>query len=508
MKKKLLFEAKNISKSFTGTQALKDVSIEIFEGEIVGLIGENGAGKSTLLKIIQGVQLPSSGTMTLRGKEYAPKNPKESNEAGAGMVFQEQSLITNLTVGQNIFFSRENEFKKLGLIKWKQVYDETSKVLKALNLDYIKPKTKVIELDFASRQMVEIAKVINNSKKNAREKSLILLDEPTSVLSEKECDQLFEEMDKLKSEGNAIVFISHRLDEVLRVADRICVFKNGLCVASMDNKEVDQAQLYEIMVGKESSKEYYHIGKQSSYEEEVVLSVKEMGLFGKFKDVTFDLHKGEVIGICGVIGSGKEDVCACLAGIETPTCGDIKLYGEKYLPKTPADALERGILSVPKWRNEEGVLSTLSIEENICISNLDNISGKVLLSNKKKEKFAQEWINKLQIKCSDSKEEVQQLSGGNVQKVVFARVLSSGANVLILNHPTRGVDIGAKEEIYGLIREMTKNGCSIILLSDTLEECIGLASNIIVMKDGNITKLLGASPTVKPSQAEIVKYML
>lgn len=508
MERKPLFEAKNISKSFAGTQALKDISIEIYGGEIVGLIGENGAGKSTLLKIIQGVVKPNCGTMLLRDRKYAPQNPKDANEMGAGMVFQEQSLIVNLTVGQNIFFSREKEFSRCKLVNWNKVYKETATVLEELNLSYIKPHVKVFELDFADRQMVEIARVINNARRNAQESSLILLDEPTSVLNEAECTQLFEEIYKLRDDGNAVVFISHRLDEVLKVSDRIYVFKNGMNVAELINDELDQNRLYELMVGRESNQEYYHVDKQAQYAGEVVLEAKSLGLFGRFKDVSFQLHKGEVLGICGVVGSGKEAVCACITGNEIPTSGKILRNGKELKLKMPTDALKNGILSVPKWRNEEGVLETLSVRENICLSNLDKVKGRILLSRAKRKALTDAWIQKLRIKCSDPNEEVRQLSGGNVQKVVFARVLSSGAEILVLNHPTRGVDIGAKEEIYALIREITQEGVSIVLLSDTLEECIGLANNIIVMKDGGVSHVFAADPLSKPTQSQIVKYMV
>lgn len=508
MGKKVLFEASGVSKAFGETQALKDVDFTIYESEIVGLIGENGAGKSTLLKIMQGVQPADEGVMRMRGKEFLPQNPKESSAAGIGMVFQEQSLITNLTVGQNIFFSREKEFTKAGLIQWRKLYKKTSEVLKDLNLDYIKPRTKVLELDFADRQMVEIAKVINNSKMNQDEKSLILLDEPTSVLNERECKRLFEEIDKLKEQGNAIVFISHRLDEVLQIADRIYVFKNGKNAGQMVNKEVREAQLYEAMVGKESNQEYYHVDKQVQPSNEVVLSVQDLGLFGSFKHVSFDLHKGEVLGICGVVGSGKEDICACICGSRVPTSGKIFSGGLELKMNTPAKALNKGIISVPKWRNEEGVLGTISIFENIALSNLDSVKKGFFVNKNKQVELAEDWIEKLNIRCPDSYSEVEQLSGGNVQKVVFARVLASGANILILNHPTRGVDVGAKEEIYALIRKITEAGISIILLSDTLEECIGLANNIIVMKDGYVSHVLEATAESKPEQSEIVRYMV
>jgi ribose transport system ATP-binding protein len=279
-------------------------------------------------------------------------------------------------------------------------------------------------------------------------------------------------------------------------------------VAALENKNVEQSMLYETMVGKESSSEYYQTDRQTQYENNVVLSVRHLGLFGKFKDVSFDLHRGEVLGICGVIGSGKEEVCACITGDERRTFGTIQLFGMNVVINSPADALKKGILSVPKWRNEEGVFGTMSISENISMSNLNNVTAKLLLSTKKQKDFTKKWIDRLRIKCPEPRTEVQQLSGGNVQKVVFARVLSSGAKILILNHPTRGVDVGAKEEIYSIIRDMTGRGVSVILLSDTLEECIGLSNNILVMKDGHVSNYLNASADSKPTQKEILRYMV
>jgi ribose transport system ATP-binding protein len=262
------------------------------------------------------------------------------------------------------------------------------------------------------------------------------------------------------------------------------------------------------MVGRESSKEYYHITKQAIPDDEIVLRAQDLGLFGCFKHVSFELRKGEILARCGVVGSGNEDICACLCGDKKPTSGTIEVFGKPVHMKTPAEALALGILSVPKWRNEEGVMSMLSVAENITLSNFENIKLGLLLSNKKQTEHANEWVKKFNIKCADVQESVQQLSGGNVQKVVFARVLASGAKIVILNHPTRGVDIGAKEEIYSLIRTITQSGFSVILLGDTLEECIGLANNIIVLKDGYVTKTFSAPPDDKPEQAEIVRHMV
>lgn len=508
MERQLLFEANNISKVFGGTHALDDVSIKIFEGEIVGLIGENGAGKSTLLKIIQGVQPQTSGSMILRGRNYAPKNPKESIDSGAGMVFQEQSLINNLTVGQNIFLSREKEFMKFGVVQWSKMYKKAGEILSQLNLEHIKPHVKVLELGYADRQMVEIAKVFNNSKRDTQEKSLILLDEPTSVLSDKEIENLFSEMRRMKEDGNSIVFISHRLDEVLRISDRIYVLKNGKNSSEMLTEDADHSKLYEAMVGKETSHEYYHIAQQPVPEEEVVLKVENLGLFGHFKNISFDLHRGEVLALCGVVGSGNEDVCACICGAKKPTAGRIELFGREVQMKDPAEALQNGILSIPKWRNAEGVIGLMSLYDNVNLSNYTEVKKGLFISQKRQVDYAQEWVEKLNIKCRSVKADVLRLSGGNMQKVVFARVLSSGAKVLILSYPTRGVDVGAKEDIYALIRDVTSQGISVLLLGDTLEECIGLASNILVMKDGYATYSVGAPGDNKPEQTQIIRHMV
>lgn len=504
----VIFEVRDMKKTFGGTQALKGVSLKMKRGEIVGLIGENGAGKSTLLKIIQGVQPQTSGEMWLHKKPFKPRNPLEANKAGVGMVFQEQNLIANLTVGQNIFFAREWEYTKLGVINWKKLYRDADEVLREFGLSQISARRKIKDYSFADRQMIEIAKVLHNTKNAGNDGAIVLLDEPTSVLNEAECEQLFSEMHKMKEAGNCVVFISHRLDEVLKVTDRIYVLKNGENAGEFTTETADEDLLYQAMVGKQSNHEYYHIDQQTSPGEEVLLEVSDLSKFGSFQGISFRLHRGEVLGICGVEGSGKEELCDCLIGDDTATRGKISIGGEECKIANPAAALRRGIISVPKWRNEEGIFGIMAVSDNICASNLDAVRDKGLLSPKKRDQLADQWIRNLRIKCSSPGELVMSLSGGNVQKVVFSRVLSSKANILILNHPTRGVDIGAKEDIYALIRQMTSSGAAVILLSDTLDECIGLAGTILVMKDGYETHRFSAAADGKPTQEDIVQYML
>ncbi len=509
MEKKLLFSAKNITKSFYGTQALKGVDLDIYEGEVVGLIGENGAGKSTLLKIIIGVQPQTSGEMTMHGRPFAPADPMAANKEGIGMVFQEQSLIVNLSVGQNLFFGHEKDFMRMGFVNWKKMYEESKKVLEEVNCGYINPKKKVIDLNFATRQMVEIAKVVNLTKSgHDDQKCLILLDEPTSVLNEEEVQNLFKEVRKLTAKGHAVVFVSHRLDEVLEISDRIYVYKDGENAGNMDIKDATEEKLYAAMVGRETTTEYYHLADQKPAGKEVVLETKDLGLSGVFKHCNIKLHKGEILGICGVVGSGKEEICSVICGDEKPSSGELYVNGKKVDYSSPANALHDGILMIPKERHAEGIVRNLSVADNMALSNATLLSEHGVVSKKKVNDQADEWIERLRIKTSGREAELISLSGGNQQKVVFARALASQADIIILNHPTRGVDVGAKEEIYALTREVVAQGKSVILLGDTLDECIGMSNRVIVMKDGLITGEFQADAGEKPSQVSIVSLMM
>ncbi len=509
MDKKLLFSAKDITKSFYGTQALKGVDLDVYEGEVVGLIGENGAGKSTLLKIIIGVQPQSSGEMTMHGKPFAPADPMAANKEGIGMVFQEQSLIVNLTVGQNLFFGHEKEFRKAGFVNWNKMYEASKKVLADVNCDYINPRKKVIDLNFATRQMVEIAKVVNLTQSgHDDQKCLILLDEPTSVLNEAEVQNLFVEIRKLTAKGHSVIFVSHRLDEVLEISDRIYVYKDGEKAGNMETKDATEEILYAAMVGHDTTTEYYHQDEQQLAGQEVVLEAKDLGLSGTFKHVNLQLHRGEILGIAGVVGSGKEDLCSVLCGDEKATSGEIYVNGQKMHFSSPAKALKNGVLMIPKERLEEGIIRGLSVQDNIALSNNVLLAEHGVVKKSKVAKQADQWIKELNIKTTGRDAELISLSGGNQQKVVFARALASEADIIILNHPTRGVDVGAKEEIYELIRRFVARGKSVILLGDTMDECIGMSNRIVVMKDGLITGEFQADAGEKPSKVSLVSRMM
>ena len=508
MERKVLMSMKNIVKQYPGTLALNKINMDIYAGEVLGLIGENGAGKSTLMKIMIGAETATEGSMEMRGTHYAPHDPIEASRLGVGMVFQEQSLILNLSVAQNIFIGRESQYIRHGMINTKSMNEAAQNVLKEMEISGIKPSTKVNTLDFASRQMVEIAKVFDAARNSEGQGSVILLDEPTSVLNEGEINQLFQHVKKLCAQGNAVIFVSHKLDEVMQIADRICVFKDGSLVREMKNENVDESVLYEAMVGRAASGEYYQLHRQRQPESEVVLELRNLSKRGYFADVSVELHKGEILGFCGVIGSGKEELCAVLCGDEDATSGEIIIYGKSERCKSPHIALKKGIISVPRERRTGGIISDFSAYENIYMSNFKKVKKNGVISSRLARKQAEEYRKELSIKLPGVEQKVGNLSGGNAQKVVFARVLASDADILILDHPTRGVDVGAKAEIYSIIRDIANQGKSLIVLGDTLDESIGLSNRVVVMKDGEITKIFNAPSDHKPEQVDIVKYMM
>ncbi len=508
MGKKALLKVERASMQYPGTLALSDTDLEVYAGEVLGLVGENGAGKSTLMKIISGVETASSGSMEIHGAEYKPRNTIEANRLGVGMVFQEQSLIQNLTVAQNMFIGKEDAYVRRGLIDTKRMNADTKRLMDEMEIKNIRPSARVSRLDFASRQIVEIAKVIHSVRDAEKEGAVILLDEPTSVLSEQEVQQLFSQIRRLCQRGNAVIFVSHKLDEVMEISDRVCVLKDGRKVAEMDTRRVDEGLLYELMVGKTASGEYYQVARQREPDPEVVLELNDLCRRGYFGSVNMKLHRGEIVSICGVIGSGKENLCAVVCGDEAPTSGEIRINGSAKQFSSPHAALRHGILSVPRERRAEGVVADFTTFENICMSNYDKVTSRGLISDRLARKQAEKYVKELEIKLPSVGQKVSNLSGGNAQKVVFARVLASEADILVLDHPTRGVDVGAKAEIYSIIRDIANDGKSILLLGDTLDETIGLGNRVFVMKDGMVTKVFEAPPGGKPEQLDIVKYMM
>lgn len=498
-------ELRGVSKSFPGVKALDDVSMMINRNEVVGIIGENGAGKTSLLKVLNGIYQPDGGQLLVDGKPVKLTSPRRAFDTGIAMVFQEQSILPSLTVAENIFLGREEEFLRYGLISKTRMNEAAAIELKKVKLD-IHPGKACSGLTFADRQMVEIAKALSlDSRINGN--ITILLDEPTSVLERKEVELLFEIVADLKKRAS-VAFISHRLDEVLTVSDRVYVMRDGKVVKELDAQDATEKEMHQHMVGRQLNTEYYREARQAKPSTKVLIEAKGLGQNGAFRNVDFALHEGEVLGIAGVIGSGREDLARCLAGHSSADAGTLKISGNAVRLTSVSQATGHGVGLVPAERKVEGLVAQFSVAENMTLAALPKfVSGGVLKFGAEKE-TSKKWIDRLKIKTPSTNSMVGGLSGGNQQKVVLAKWRIAGVKVLILDHPTRGIDVGAKEDVYELVRDMTAEGLAVILLGDTLEEVIGLSSRILVMRDGEITGTFDAPPGGKPTQVDLVEHMV
>ena len=500
-----MYQLNQIEKKFLGVHALKAVDFKIDRGEIVGLVGENGAGKSTLMKIIYGAYQPDGGSVSIDGKTVRFQNPRQAMEHGVGMVFQEQSLITNLTVMENIFLGFENQFVNWGVINWKAMAKAARYQLNKVKLD-IDPATVTSNLSFAQRQLVELAKVLTLEERVDGD-LVILLDEPTSVLAKEEVKLLFNIVQDLTSRAS-FIFVSHRLDEVLELSDRIYVMKDGEVVDIVNHDEAVIDKIQHKMVGREIDNEYYREQKQEPYDKnQRLVSFENVSVNNKFSDVSFELHAGEVLCLVGIEGSGRETILRTLFGLQKPTFGKIIVKDQPISNLVPKEAVELGIGYVPRERKVEGIVAGINIYENMTLSQMQNYADFGVLKIGDEKSLARKWIERLSIKTPSVYKDCGSLSGGNQQKVILAKWRSGGSDIILLDHPTRGLDVGAKEDVYEMVRSLCGDGAGIILVADTLEEAIGLSHTIIVIKDGKIQKRFNAQPGNKPSLYDLVHDM-
>jgi len=495
-----------LTKHFVETVALDEVTLALRAHEVLGLVGENGSGKSTLLKILGGVVRPDSGRILVRGQAVQFSGVADAIASGIGMVYQEQSLVPNITVAENILLGQEGSAVRWGWYNWKQLRQQASIALHQLGLD-IDPMARTESLSFAERQMVEIAKVL--FLENRRHVApIILLDEPTSVLESKEIDTLFGQIRRLREVGS-VVFVSHRLGEVLDVSDRIYVLRNGRCVGEREAKQSRHDDLYEMMIGRSPGQSYYHEESRLPFDEgRPVLSLDGLSARKRYSDVSFEIHAGEVLALTGLIGSGCESVCRTIFGAEPFERGLMRLEGVKISPGSPADAVAMGIGYVPAERRIEGVVGGMNVAANMILADPGVAARRGLLDFRRWRTLVAGWIERLRIKPASPRADVTALSGGNQQKVVLAKwLLRSNLKVLLLDHPARGLDVGAKTEVYALIRRLAQQGLAVLLLADSIDEAIGLSHSVVVMRDGLVSGRFSASPGRKPLEAEIIKCM-
>jgi ribose transport system ATP-binding protein len=500
-----LLNLTNVSKAFAGVQALDRVSVEVRPGEVVGLVGENGAGKSTLIRILAGVYRPDSGTLALDGKPLTLGSPRDANLHGIGIVFQEQSLLPNLTVAENIYLGQEKEFSRWGVILWPALRAAAKRQLEKVQLN-IDPATRTAHLSFAERQMVELAKALALEERTERH-LVILLDEPTSVLEQREIDILFERVRALRSRAS-FVFVSHRLDEVLQISDRVYVMKDGKVVTEKPTAETSVPELHRLMVGRELHAEYYREARQQPPTANVAMQAEGLTVQGGYRNVDFTLREGEILGIAGVIGSGREELTRTLFGFLPHSTGKLVVAGKTVRLTSPDQAAALGIGYIPRERRVEGLVLTLPIVPNITLASLRTVMQAGTIQSGKERRLAETWVEKLRVRTPGVDALCLNLSGGNQQKVVLAKWMNASSRVLIFDHPTRGLDVGAKEEVYDLMRTLSEQGIAMVLTADTLEETIGLSHSILVMRDGEVTARFDAMPGSKPAQVDLIRHMV
>ena len=500
-----MLAARDLSKSYVGIKVLKGVSLEVRRNEVVGLIGENGAGKSTLMRILSGTVRPDAGTLTLDGEPLRLRSARDAAANGIGMVFQEQSLLLNMTVAENVYLGQEKRFMRFGLLDGAAMRAAAREQLAKVGID-IDVATRAGDLTFAARQMVELAKALT-LEDNVQRSLTILLDEPTSVLSRADVDVLFGRIRALKARAS-FVFVSHRLDEVLDISDRVYVMKDGEVVAERRAADVSGPALHEMMVGRGLHAGYYREARQTPPAPEVLLEAEGLAVDGAFRNVDLTLRAGEIVGIAGVLGSGREELTRAIGGFLPHTGGQLRVRGRAVRLADPGQAVALGIGTVPRERRIEGLVMFLSIAQNISLANLPAVMRGGFIDHGRERAIARDWIARLRIRAPNGDVACRRLSGGNQQKVVLARWMTAGSRIMILDHPTRGLDVGAKEEVYELIRDLSAQGVAILLLSDTLEETIGLSHRVLVMRDGEITARFEAPPGGKPDQVALVAAMV
>lgn len=496
----------NLVKRYPGVVALDHMSFEVRPREVVGLIGENGAGKSTLLKSLVGLVQPDEGEIRVRGETVKLRGVSQAGAAGIGMVFQEQSLVPNITVAENILLAAERTGVRGGIYRWSKMRE-----LAQIQLDKIgstvDPGARTDSLTFAQRQMVEVAKVLTLEERTSAE-PVVLLDEPTSVLESAEIKTLFAQIDRLRQRAS-VVFVSHRLDEVLEVSDRVYVLRNGEVVAEVDPHEVGPDDLHHLLVGRDTSVSHYHEDEQKDCDNAPVrLRVDELSTEG-CSGVSFEVRAGEVFGVAGVQGSGREDVCRALFGAMRANGGTVTIDETPLKLGSPRGAVQSGVGYVPSERRVDGVVGPMSVAENMLMAHLGEICQGPILQTKREKGLVKKWIDRLEIKVPSTDTAIGTLSGGNQQKVVLARwMIDENLRLLILDHPTRGLDVGAKSDVYELIRELAQRGCAVLLLSDTIDEAIAMSHRVAIMKDGKLVKIVDAPKGAKPQPVEIIEEMV
>ncbi|WP_394139726.1 sugar ABC transporter ATP-binding protein [Cytobacillus oceanisediminis] len=480
MNKTPIVEMTNIHKSFFNVQVLKGVDFDLVPGEIHALMGENGAGKSTLMKILTGIHKSNSGEIHYKGKLVEYNSPKEAEKAGIAVIHQELNIIPYLTVAENMFLGKELRRQPFGILKTKEMNEKTREYLNLLGID-IDSQKEAGDLSVGQQQMIEIARAI------AADTEVLIMDEPTAALTDREIETLFTVMNQLRKDGVAIIYISHRMEEIFRMCDRITVLRDGQSIRTKITSQTDFGEIVKMMVGRELGERFPERTAEIGEDRFVV---KDLSLEGYFNNISFNVRKGEILGVAGLMGAGRTEIMETIFGARKKTSGRIYMDGKELNIRKPHHAIESGIGFITEDRKDEGLVLSLTVRENLAIPNLKKLSKSTVMLKQKEKQWTEEMIQKLRIKTSGPEQEVKSLSGGNQQKVVFGKWLGTEPKLLILDEPTRGVDVGAKKEIYSIMNELTEKGFSIIMVSSELPEILGMSDRVMVIHEGKLTAII------------------
>ncbi|WP_301107869.1 sugar ABC transporter ATP-binding protein [Sporosarcina sp.] len=491
----VLLSMRNISKSFPGVKALSNVDLELRHGEVLALVGENGAGKSTMMKILNGIYSKDEGKILLEGKEVNIENINQAQELGISIIHQELNLMRDLTVAENIFIGREPRSAFNFFLKDRELNKKTADLFRRLNIE-LDPHTKVADLTIAKQQMVEIAKALSFNSK------IIIMDEPTTALTETEIDSLFVTVESLRNDGVGVIYISHRMDELKRITDRITVMRDGTYIDTLETKDTEMSKVIQLMVGRQ----VYIESKPTSINEnhETILRLENVSTKDHLRNVSFELKKGEILGFSGLMGAGRTEVARAIFGADKIESGSIYLNGKEVKIKSPKEAVEMGIGYVSEDRKHLGLLVDMDVKTNMALATIKNFTkGKLVVSQREMGKVAKKYVKELKIKTPSVHQKIRFLSGGNQQKVVIAKWLLRNCDILIFDEPTRGIDVGAKGEIYKLIDELAESGMAVIMISSELPEVLRMSHRVIVMSEGRIT---GELSSAEATQEKIMEF--
>ncbi len=496
---KVILQSIGINKHFASTHAVKNVSISFEAGEIHGLIGENGSGKSTFSSMLCGIYEPSSGKFLLEGQEIRPKNIVEANRLGVSMIVQEMGTLPGLTVAENVMLGNEDQFIKFGVKNTRLMNRQVQKYLNEYGFNHIYASANIDLYSFEDRKLVEIVKATYFNPK------VVVIDETTTALSQKGRDALYQHMRKIRDDGRTVIFISHDLQEVLDMTDRVSVLRDGEYIATVDSKSSTEDDLKRLMVGRELGEHYYREDYERALSDEVVLEVKNLTVQGFVDNISFDLHKSEILGIGGLSNCGMREVGKAIFGATYDREGSITLANGSEINNIPT-AIKESIAYASKDRDNESIILESSIRDNICIPSLNRLSKRGIQNYRKLDSFAQKQAEDMNVRMSGIHQHVSQLSGGNKQKVVLARWIGRDSDILVLDSPTRGIDVRVKADIYALMSELKERGKSIIMISEEMQELIGMSDRILIMKNGKINGEFLRSPDL--GEEDLIQKMV